>query len=72
MTPSEARLEIDRVNAQLLQSIGDADRFGELVRRRNALMAKLKASERPISGQEPIRYISLNEKIRNWTRGMIG
>lgn len=72
MTPSEARLEIDRVNAQLLQSIGDADRFGELVRRRNELMLVLKVSESPVCAQDPIRYVSLNEKIRNWTRGMIG
>lgn len=72
MTPSEARLEIDRVNAQLLQSISDADRFGELVRRRNELMLVLKVSESPVYAQDPIRYVSLNEKIRNWTRGMIG
>lgn len=72
MTPSEARLEIDRVNAQLLQSIGDADKFGELVRRRNELMLVLKVSESPVYAQDPIRYVSLNEKIRNWTRGMNG
>ena len=72
MTPSEARREIDRINAQLTDAIGDADKFGELVRRRNVLMAKLKVSENPVGAQEPIRYVSLNEKIRNWTRGMNG
>ena len=72
MTPSEARLEIDRVNDQLMDAIGDADRFGELVRRRNELMLVLKVSESPVYAQDPIRYVSLNEKIRNWTRGMNG
>ena len=54
----------------MLQSIGDADRFGELVRRRNELMLVLKVSESPVYAQDPIRYVSLNEKIRNFTRGI--
>ena len=70
MTPSEARQEIDRINAQLTDAIGDADRFGELVRRRNELMLVLKVSESPISKAEPIRYVNLTEKIRNFTRGI--
>ncbi len=72
MTTTEARREIDRINDQLMDAIGDADKFGELVRRRNELMAKLKVWEKPVAAQDPIRYVSLNEKIRNWTRGMNG
>lgn len=72
MTTTEARREIDRINDQLMDAIGDADKFGELVRRRNELMAKLKVWENPVYAQDPIRYVGLNEKIRNWTRGMNG
>ena len=72
MTTTEARQEIDRINDQLMDAIGDADKFGELVRRRNELMLVLKVSESPVYAQDPIRYVSLNEKIRNWTRGMNG
>ncbi len=70
MTTTEARREIDRINAQLMDAIGDADKFGELVRRRNELMLVLKVSESPVCAQDPIRYVSLNEKIRNFTKGI--
>ena len=70
MTDTEARWQIDEINAQLKDAIGNADRFCELVNRRNMLMMVLKQSESPISKAEPIMYVNLTEKIRNFTRGI--